>query len=74
MRTFMVPCFVVVVAEDENGAVEKMQSMQGKTEYFLYQDGGLPTKEVPPDEEYHSIRDFYSYEELITGELDKPDR
>lgn len=72
MKTFIVPCFVVVEADSPDEAEGKVRLIQMKNRSpFLYQDEGLPIKEVPPDIEYYSLRDFYSYDELVTGDLDE---
>jgi hypothetical protein len=73
MKTYMVPCFVIVSADSADEAIAQVEELQTSVrtpDFLLYQDEGMPPKEVPAEDEYHSIRDYYTYEELITGELD----
>jgi hypothetical protein len=62
MKTFMVPCFVVVEAGNEDDAIEKVSALQAvriTPYFFLYQDEAIYPKEVPSDDEYHSMLDYY---------------
>ena len=62
MKAYIVPCFVVVSAEDVDGAIERVSEYQSRKQtpyFFLYQDEAIEPKEVPADDEYHSMLDYY---------------
>jgi len=64
MKTYMIPCFMLVRAADEAHAYDKVYQVQrGERRIFIYQDETLQAKEVDDDAEYHTILDVYSKEE-----------
>lgn len=69
MTTWIVPMFIVVEADTveqaENKAGEAQTAAYRVGLPLVYQDEGIQIKEVPSDDEYHSILDYYTTEELI---------
>lgn len=68
MKTYIVPMFLVMQAEDENDLflnVTLVQCAARREGKFLYQDEYLQPKEISEDYEPHGIADCYDNEELI---------